>query len=207
MSVKLLYQTHSPYARKVLVFANECGLADLLTVIDTETSPTKRNEEVFAENPLGKVPVLLLADGFSIFDSSVICEYLDNLHHGRKLIPEGGRPRLSALRMAAVADGLSDAGNALRWETERRPEHLRYPPLRDGQITKLIAGYGFVERDEALDGPITIAHIALATSLSWLEFRGLQSFRSGYPRLLAWYDQFCQRPSMLATPLYGVTHD
>lgn len=153
------------------------------------------------------MPVLLLADGYSVLDSSVICEYFDQLHVGRKLIPESGRDRFSALRMAAIADGLSDAGIAVRWETERRPEHLRYPPLRDGQISKLVAGYEFLERDEALDGPVTVGHIALATSLSWLEFRHLPSFRIGHPRLVDWYEGFCQRPSMLATPLSGMTHD
>src|SRR5919197_68236 len=79
-AMKLLYQTHSPYARKVLVFAHEAGLADRIEVVHHETSPTRRNEQVFAENPLGKVPVLIRAGLPPIFDSDVICAYLDTLH-------------------------------------------------------------------------------------------------------------------------------
>ncbi len=205
--MKLLYQTHSPYARKVLVFAYEAGIADRLEVLHHETSPTQRNDDVFAVNPLGKVPVLVLDDGFAVFDSSVICAYLDRLHDGPKLVPEDGRARFSALRLQALADGLSDAGIAVRWETERRPEGLRYPPLRDGQLAKLIAGYDFIERRDSLEGPVNVGHIALATSLSWLEFRDLPSFKEGRPRLTAWYEAFINRPSMMATPLSGDTHD
>ena len=205
--MQLLYQTHSPYARKVLVFAYEAGIADRLEVLHHETSPMQRNDDVFAVNPLGKVPVLIHEDGFALFDSLVICAYLDGLHDGPKLIPEDGRARFSALRLQALADGLSDAGFAVRGETEPRPEGLRYPPLRDGQIAKLIAGYDFLEQDGSLEGSVTIGHITLATSLSWLEFRNLPSFKQDRPRLTAWYEPFIDRPSMLATPLAGDIHD
>jgi glutathione S-transferase len=130
--MKLLYQTHSPYARKALVFAHEAGLASRLKVVHQETSPTLRNEHVFAENPLGKVPVLLRPAAPPIFDSDVICAYFDTLHDG---------------------------------------------------------------------------HIAVATALDWLEFRELPGFRERRPRLTAWFDEFAARPSMLATPLSGETHD
>lgn len=80
--MQLLYQTHSPYARKALVFAHEAGLAEQIEVIHHETSPTNRNEAVYAQNPLGKVPVLLRAGLPPLFDSDVICEYLDTLHAG-----------------------------------------------------------------------------------------------------------------------------
>ena len=137
--MKLFYQTHSPYARKVLVLAHEAGLAARLDVIHHETSPTARNEAVFEVNPLGKVPVLVLDDGFTLFDSNVICEYLDGLHGGSKLIPQQGYARLFALRLQALAQGICDAGIAVRHETERRPEPYRYAAMRDGQIEKLIA--------------------------------------------------------------------
>src|SRR5215475_10540696 len=97
--MKLLYQTHSPYARKVLVAAHEIGLQDSLEVIHHETSPTRRNEAVFALNPLGKVPVLICDDGEVLFDSNVICEYLDGLHQGPGLIPSHPRQHFRALRM------------------------------------------------------------------------------------------------------------
>ncbi|WP_343717052.1 glutathione S-transferase family protein [Inquilinus sp.] len=205
--MKLLYQTHSPYARKVLVMAHEVGLAGRIEVIHHETSPTRRNDAVFAANPLGKVPVLICADGLALFDSVAICDHLDGLHDGPKLIPPAGRARALTLRLQALAQGLADAGIALRWETERRPEALRYPALAEGQAAKLQAAYDFIEREVDLDGPVELGQIALATALSWLEFRGLPEFRPGRPRLSVWFDAFSRRPSMLATPLSGETQD
>lgn len=118
--MQLLYQTHSPYARKVRVLAHELGLADRLEVLYHETSPTRRNDEVFRVNPLGKVPALVIDDGLALFDSNVICEYLDGLpHDGPKLIPESGSERLLALRLQALAQGICEAGIAIRHETER----------------------------------------------------------------------------------------
>ncbi|WP_201314303.1 glutathione S-transferase [Dyella sp. EPa41] len=208
--MKLLYQTHSPYARKVLVLAHEAGLADRLDVLHHETSPTWRNDEVFRLNPLGKVPVLLLDDGVALFDSNVICEYLDSLHDRRPLIPRERMARLRALRTQALAQGLCDAGIAVRHETVRRPEALRYPAMRDGQIEKLVASYDFLEREWAQaagDAPVDLGQIAVATALSWLAFRELPDFEQGRPRLAAWYRRFIGRPSMLATPLTGQTVD
>lgn len=205
--MKLLYQTHSPYARKALVFAHEAGLAGKIEVVHQETSPTRRNEHVFAENPLGKVPVLLRPHLPPLFDSDVICAYLDTLHAGRKLIPIEGEARWRALRLQAVAQGLADAGIAIRWETVRRPEALRYPLLRDGYIQKLDSSYDWLEHELDVDSPLHVGHIALATCLAWLEFRELPGFRQGRPRLVTWLDQFAARPSMQAMPLSGETHD
>jgi glutathione S-transferase len=205
--MKLLYQTHSPFARKTLVFAFEVGLADRLEVIHQETSPTLRNEQVFAQNPLGKVPVLLRPGLPAIFDSDVICAYLDSLHAGRKLIPADGEARWQALRVQAVAQGMAEAGIQVRWETVRRPESLRFPALRDGYTEKLVAGYDWLEKELDLDAPPHVGHIAVATCLSWLEFRALPSFRGGRPRLARWFDAFESRESMRATPLSGETHD
>ena len=205
--MKLLYQTHSPYARKALVFAHEAGLARQIEVVHHETSPTRRNEQVFAANPLGKVPVLIRPGQAPIFDSDVICAYLDTLNHGHKLIPQEGEARWSALRLQAVAQGLADAGIQFRWETVRRPAELRYPPLRDGYGAKLLASYDWLERELDVDTPVHVGHVALATCLDWLEFRELPTFRDGRPRLTAWFDEFGQRPSMRATPLSGETRD
>lgn len=205
--MKLLYQTHSPYARKALVFAHEAGLARQIEVVHHETSPTRRNEQVFAENPLGKVPVLIRPGQPPIFDSDVICAYLDTLHSGRTLIPQEGEARWRALRVQAVAQGLADAGIQFRWETVRRPAELRYPPLRDGYGEKLIASYDWLERELDVDTPVHVGHVAVATCLDWLEFRELPGFRAGRPRLTAWFDEFAKRPSMRATPLSGETRD
>jgi glutathione S-transferase len=205
--MKLLYQTHSPYARKTLVFAHEAGLAERIEVEHQETSPTSPNALVFSENPLGKVPVLIRPGLSPIFDSDVICAYFDTLHDGPKLIPPHGEPRWQALRIQAVAQGLADAGIAIRWETVRRPERLRYAPLLDGYVSKLTATYDWLERELDVELPTHVGHIALATALSWLDFRELPGFRDNRPRLVAWFDAFENRPSMRATPLSGETHD
>lgn len=203
----LLYQTHSPYARKVLVMAHEAGLAGRLDVVHHETSPTNRNDAVFAQNPLGKVPVLILEDGFALFDSTVICDHLDTLHAGPKLIPTDTRKRLEVLRLQAVAQGICDAGIAVRWDTERRPEAYRFKPLADGQTEKLTAAYDFIEREADLDGPLDLGQIALATALDWIAFRNLPDFIVGRPRLTAWYTSFVRRASMMATAYDGETQD
>lgn len=205
--MKLLYQSHSPYARKVLVFAHEAGLADRIEVVHHETSPVQRNEEVFALNPLGKVPVLICDDQTVLFDSNVICEYLDGLHDGRKLIPSMPSARFRALRNQAIATGLADAGIAVRWETERRPEAMRWTPLREGYLLKIIASCDYLEANISDEDSVDIGDIALATALSWIEFRNVYAFQRTRPRLSGWYNRFCLRASMSATTLCGDTID
>lgn len=204
--MKLLYQTHSPYARKVLVAAHELGLADRLEVIHHETSPTRRNEEVFAHNPLGKVPVLIDA-GRVLFDSNVICEYLNDIDGQSRLIPATALERYRVLRLQALAQGIADAGIAVRWEADRRPAALRWPAMRDGQLEKIIAACDYLEVTTADVLAPDIGAIALATTLSWIEFRNVYAFQTGRPRLATWYAAFCARNSMLATALSGDTRD
>jgi glutathione S-transferase len=191
----------------VLVMAHETGLAGRLEVIHHETSPTRRNEAVYAMNPLGQVPVLVCDDGLVLFDSVVICTYLDGLHAGPRLIPESSPARWLALRLEALADGLAESGSAYRWETQRRPEALRLPALAAGQAGKLRAAYDFIEREVELGGPVDIGQIALACALGWLEFRRLPWPEGRHRRLTAWYRGFAQRPSMMAITMAGETHD
>jgi glutathione S-transferase len=199
--MKLFSQTHSPYARQVRVLAIEIGVADRIEVTHHETSPTLRNDAVFAVNPLGKVPALVLDDGLVLFDSSVICDYLDGLHRGSRLIPPSGRVRPLALRLQAIAHGITDAGSWVRHETQRRPEPYRYRTMAEGQTQKLLAAYDFLEREPSLEGTLHLGQIALACALSWIEFRDLPGFREAHPRLAAWYDRFSERPSMRVTPM------
>lgn len=205
--MQLLYQTHSPYARKALVFAHEAGLADRIEVVHHETSPTQRNDAVYAQNPLGKVPVLIRPGQPALFDSDIICAYLDTLHARAPLIPRDGEARWQALRLQAIAQGLADAGIKVCWETVRRPEALRYDALREAYTLKLIESYDWLERELDTDAPLHVGHIAIATSLSWLAFRELPGFREGRPKLSGWFDAFERRDSMRATPLSGETHD
>ena len=102
---------------------------------------------------------------------------------------------------------MAAAGIAARWETERRPEAFRYSVLRDGYVEKLTACYDWLELELDREQPVHIGHIAVAATLSWLEFRQLLSFREGRPRLSAWFDAFQERPSMRATRLAGDTVD
>ena len=205
--MKLMYQTHSPFARKVLVFAHEVGLAEQIEVVHHETSPTARNDAVFEQNPLGKVPVLVRPGQTPLFDSDVICGYLDTLHSGLKLIPPSGEIRWQALRLQAVAQGLAESGIAVRWESVRRPAALRYRALHDGYVDKLRASYDWLERNHDVDSQLHVGHIALATTLGWIEFRQLPSFREQHPKLTKWFDEFEARPSMRKTPLSGETRD
>jgi glutathione S-transferase len=207
LAMKLLSQTHSPYARKVLVMAHETGIIDRLEIVHHETSPTRRNDAVFAANPLGKVPALIGEDGLALFDSIVICDYLDVLQGGRRMIPAQGRERFLTLRLQALAQGVLEAGIAVRWDVDRRPSALRWKEFADGQTEKLVAAYDFVEREVELEGPIDLGQIALATALSWIEFRDLPSFKERRPRLMRWYDGFRERPSMRATEYSGATQD
>lgn len=206
--MKLLYQTHSPFARKVLVFAHEVGLAGQILVEHHETSPTRANVDVFDANPLGKVPVLLRDGADPLFDSDVICAWLDTRHGGPPRIPRDGEARWRALRLQAVAQGLAEAGIALRWETVRRPEALRHAGLAEGYTRKLEATYAWLEHTlDPGDGDTPdIGHIALATTLDWLAFRDLPSFRR-HARLTDWFDAFRGRASMRATTLRGDTVD
>jgi glutathione S-transferase len=205
--MKLLYQTHSPYARKVLVAAHEIGLARKLQVVHHETSPTRRNREVFALNPLGKVPVLITDEGLTLFDSDVICEYLDGLLDSPRLIPVEPGARYRALRLQALAQGIADAGIAARWEAERRPAALRWPAMHEGQLEKLAAACDFLEHDIGEISAPHIGSIAIATALSWIEFRNVYAFQAGRPRLASWFAGFGARASMLATALSGETAD
>ncbi|HYB10765.1 MAG TPA: glutathione S-transferase [Alphaproteobacteria bacterium] len=205
--MKLLYQTHSPFARKVLVMAHEAGLANKIDVIHHETSPVRRNEAVYAVNPLGQVPILVCDDGLALFDSTVICSYLDSLHAGPRLIPEEGRNHWLALRLEALANGMIEAGSLYRWEIDRRPETLRWRAMAEAQAGKLRTAYDFIEQKVALDGPLDIGQIALATALGWLEFRRLPWLADSHPRLTNWYRAFARRPSMVATPMQGETFD
>ena len=204
--MKLLYQTHSPFARKVLVAIYELGLSGI-SVEHQETSPTNANAEVFAANPLGKVPVLLLDDGEAIYDSSVICEYLDAIAGGSRLIPSELTARIGDLRLQALASGICEAGIAVRWETERRPEAMRYDKLRDGQLTKITVACRLLEGAPPVAGQVSLGTIALGTALDWLEFRNIVALDKTSPRLAAWLRDFCARPAMRRSSYAGATQD
>jgi glutathione S-transferase len=196
--MKLHWSPRSPYVRKVMVVAHELGLAGRIEAMRTIVGGTQAHLELMRENPLGKIPTLVLEDGTILYDSPVICEYLDTLHNGPKLFPTWPQ-RLTALRRLALGDGMLDI--ALAWLGERfRPPERQSEPHMTLWRTKLRACIDALE-NEALDGPLTIGHIAIGIALSYLDFRFADlAWRDGHPRLTAWHATFDQRPSMLANP-------
>src|SRR5262245_24823236 len=187
----------SPYARKVWVVAHETGLISKLERIPTNPHG---DEYLRDDNPLCRVPTLVLADGSTLFDSPVICEYLDSLHEGRKLCPPSGPERWSALRLQALGDGMLDASLSRRMEVIR-PATEQSPAWIERQWMAVNAACAWLEvRCELLGGPITIGHIAIGCAFGYLDLRfAADPWRDKYPRLAAWNEGFQARPSMVAT--------
>ncbi|MCA3070561.1 MAG: glutathione S-transferase [Rhodocyclaceae bacterium] len=199
--MKLYISPASPFARKVRLVAHEAGLASRVDEIPTAVSPLKPNGDLAKANPLMKLPTLVTDEGFALFDSPVICEYLDSLNAGRKLFPAAGAARWSALRQQAIADGILDAAIGVRYQTALAPKELQWTDWQDGQRTKWKQALDFLEADaKSLEGEPTIGSLSVAATLAWLDFRyGADDWRKGRPALASWLAVFGERPSMLAT--------
>ncbi len=196
--MKLRHAAASPFVRKVMVVAHELGLADRIELVPTTVSPVQANASLAADNPLMKVPSLTTDDGQVLFDSPVICEYLDTLAGGHKFFPAAGPARWTALRQQALGDGVLDALVLCRYETTR-PEDKRWSGWTDGQMRKAHQGLAAVERED-LAGPRTIGHVTFGCMLGYLDFRFPDDgWRARHPTLAAWYKEVEQRPSMQAT--------
>lgn len=199
--MKLYFAGASPYVRKVMVAAIETGLDKKIQQLPTSVVPVKPNPELARDNPLMKVPTLVTDGGEALFDSRVICEYLDSLHDGRKLIPASGSERWRVLRMQALGDGILDAGIITRYELAIRPQEKQWDEWIAGQGRKITQGLDLAESESAqLAGPLNLGQIAVACAIGWLEFRKpIGDVRAGRPKLFTWYDEFARRPSMQAT--------
>ncbi len=197
--MKLRYSATSPYVRKVLVAAIELGLADRIERIPTVAADPASG--LANDNPLGKVPALILEGGEALYDSPVICEYLDSLHDGAKIFPPPGPERWRAVRQQALGDGILDAAILRMLETVRRPEELRWPSWIDHQAGKVSRALDQFEREaESLDGPLTIGQITAGCACGYLDFRFADDgWRATHPKLAAWYEAFAQHPSMQET--------
>jgi glutathione S-transferase len=196
--MKLLYSPFSPFARKVRIVAHEAGLQDRIEVVPTSTEDSAGG--LAARNPLNKIPVLETEFG-PLYDSPVICEYLDTLHDGAKLVPAAGADRWRALRWEALADGLMDAALLIRYEITLRPAEKQHEPWIERQKAKIRASLDRMEADAAeLDGPLTIGTIGAASALGYLDLRFADwGWRETHPRLAAWHAAFAERPSYIAT--------
>ncbi|NUP10249.1 MAG: glutathione S-transferase [Polyangiaceae bacterium] len=210
--MKLYSSTTSPFVRKVQVVAEEAGIADRITLVPVLTMPTKPSDELIAKNPLVKMPALELDDGSVLYDSRVICEYLDTLHERRPLIPASGAPRWTALREQALADGILDAGILVRYETVLRPAAARSQDWIEAQCLKVTQGLeALVSQPPRLGDHPTIGVISTVCALGWLEFRnplasrpsGPIDMRKQFPEAFAWYEEARRRPSFEKTEPRG----
>jgi len=199
--MKLHWSPRSPFVRKVMAFAHEVGLAGRIETVRTMAAMTQPNRELMRLNPLGKIPTLVTDDGKVLFDSTVICEYLDSLHRGAKLFPQQPERRWQALRWHALGDNMLD--NLVLW----RNELLRPKPQ---QSSETLAAFDLKIRTavSALDGeaaalgdtPIGIGHVAIGVALGYIDFRFPElAWRDANKKIAAWYEIFSQRPSIRDT--------
>ena len=198
-TMTLHWSPRSPYVRKVMIAAHELGLADRLRTVRTVVGGTAPHRELMRDNPLGKIPTLVLKDGVVVYDSPVVCEYLDTLHDGPKLYPPWPA-RLTALRRQALGDGILDV--ALGWFSERlRPAERQSSPHIDLWRAKILASIDALETeaDQLATDPFSIGHIAIGVALGYLDFRFTSiAWRENHPRLSEWQAGFDRRPSVRA---------
>ena len=199
--MKLHWSPRSPFVRKVMIAAHERGLIERITCVRTVAAATRPHAELMKDNPLSKIPALVLDDGTVIYDSPVICEYFDSLGSAElpKLLPSEPRARLTALRRQALGDGFLDLLVLLRDERARaQPSdvHLVSAAVRKAAILESLEQ----EATELGAAQFGIGHIAIGCALGYLDFRyAAEDWRERHPRLAAWHAKFAARPSVLAT--------
>ncbi|MGI9406527.1 MAG: glutathione S-transferase [Hyphomicrobiaceae bacterium] len=178
----------SPFGRKVKIAAKVTGLFDDMTIEVTDTLDP--DDSIRRQNPLGKIPTLVLEDGSALYDSRVICEYLDSRSKTGRIIPDG-HARWDALRQQALGDGIMDAGVLLVYEKRLRPEDKHHAPWQEYQQDKIDRTLTALEAaPPGLDTTPTIGQIAIACALGYLDFRFDGAWRSTHPALVSWLDAF-----------------
>jgi len=197
--MKLHWSPRSPFVRKVMIVAHELGLTDRITCVRTVVATTRPHAPLMEENPLSKIPTLILDDGTVLYDSPVICEYLDTLHAGRKLVPTDCIERLTALRRQALGDGFLDFLLLLRNEHERphpSPVHVATFSTKKEAVLKALDK----EASDLAASPLTVGHIAIGCALSYLDFRfGHEDWRADHARIAGWHREFAGRASVRVT--------
>lgn len=199
--MKLYWSSRSPFVRKVMIFAHECGLASRIECERTLVAMNKPNAGLLQVNPTGKIPTLLLDDGSALYDSTVICEYLDSLHDRPKLFPPAGPARWTALRRHALGNNLTD--NLMLWRNEiLRPQTQQSPETLAAFELKVRNALAALDREAAALAaePVGIGHVAIGCALGYIDFRFAHlGWRIGHDRIAGWYETFAQRPSMVHT--------
>ena len=193
--MKLFYSSASPFVRKVLATAIAAGVGDQIERVTT--NPWESPAELLAQNPLAKVPCLITAEGLTLFDSPVICDYLDSLGEAG-LFPARGPARWRALKQQAIADGIMDAAIIRRMEGTRPGDEARDQVMeRQRQIVQ--GGLNSLETDPPEDG-LDIGTITIACCLGWLDFRfAHEPWRDKRPTLAAWFEAFSEQPCLMET--------
>ena len=189
----------SPFTRKVRIGAAVVGLDDRFTLENTDVRAP--DPAFFAENPVGKLPVLVLEDGGSLYDSRVILEYFDHLAGGGRLIPTEPAERFAALKLQALADAMMDAALLQIYEVRYRPEarrHAEWVRWQDGKIARALDV--LEEAPPSHPERADVGRIALACALGYLDLRFDGRWRRDHPRLVRFLDTFAA-----AVPAYEAT--
>jgi glutathione S-transferase len=189
----------SPFSRKVRIGAALVGLDDRISIENTDVRAP--DPAFFKENPVGKLPVLVLDDGSTIFDSRVILEYFDHLAGGGRLIPAEPAERFATLKLQALADAMMEAALSQIYEVRYRPEARRHAEWVRWQDSKVARALDALEKTppphpERAD----VGRIALACALGYLDLRFDGRWRRDHPKLVRWLDAFAA-----AVPAYEAT--
>ena len=197
--MKLIFSPASPFVRKVRVVIDESGLTDQVTPVPVQTSPLVTDPAARNANPLGKIPALVLDDGKSLFDSRVICRYLNDIS-GAGLYP--AERIWDVLTLEALADGIMEAAVLMVYEGRLREAENRSVTWVEAQWEKITHALDALERQEfaAMQGDLNIAHLATACALDYLDFRhSALDWRKGHAALDDWHSQISQRTSLKTT--------
>ena len=202
--LRLYTSPTTPFGRKVMVLILEAGLADQVEIAQATGSPLDSSKMPLSQNPLGKIPALERGDGPAVYDSRVICRYLDD-RAGAGLYPPA--PRLwETLTLEATADGMIEAAILMLYEDRLRPEEKRFDGWVEGQWAKIARALDTLEGRwmSHLNGPLDMGQIAIGVALSYLDFRfDARGWRQGRPGLARWHEAFAARESMVATVPQG----
>jgi glutathione S-transferase len=199
--MQLITASASPFARKVRVLIQELGIQDKVTFQDPgAVTPVSNNAELNAINPLGMLPALELDNGDCLYDSPVICEYLNHIADGPFFPSEPDR-RFQTLGLQALGDGILDLSVALRYETAIRPQALHWQLWIDHQNEKIERGLDALEsRCGQFESSPLIGEITIACALGYRDFRFADSdWRSARPALTQWFEQIMRRDSLAST--------
>lgn len=197
--MKLLFSPASPYVRKVMMTARIKGVADKIATQASDTN--KGDPELNTRNPLGKIPCLITDEGDALFDSHVICEYLDSLAPNPVLFPKSGSERWKTLTLGALGDGILDAALLLVYERRFRPEPMVVQAWVDRQQAKIDRAIDQIEAAPPGWGAHPdYGHLTLATALGYLDFRLEGKWRTKHPQAVAWLDRFAK-----AVPAFEAT--